>query len=154
MALEFYLRLNTSHKPREFVDYLVKTNGFVKNEDSDGGDFYGRGFVAWIYEVNENIKNLIFESVGIHTNLNIRCWHDNDYYEEGMRNILNLYMNVLKYTKGDALIQLELDDIKLLRKNGKIFVNPQSFFNEEDALWRFKDIPFSEYEVKELEFAA
>ena len=118
------------------------------------GIFYGKGFIAWVYEMNENLKDLIFENVGIHTNLNIRCWHDNDFYEEGMRNILNTYMTILKHTTGDAVIQLELDDIKLLRKDGKIIVNPQSFFNDEDALWRIRDIPFPNYEIKELQFAA
>jgi hypothetical protein len=149
MALEFYLRLQTSFSTKEIINFILEDNEFIRSSENDNGDFYGTGFIAWVYSMDENSKTITLEDVGIKTNLNIKCWHQNSEYEQGLRNILKIFISSLKHTSGDAVVQLEFDDIRLLRKNGKIYVNPKSFFEDEEAMWRFKDIPF-DYEVRDL----
>ncbi|MGI9056292.1 MAG: hypothetical protein ACR2F2_10885 [Pyrinomonadaceae bacterium] len=149
MALEFYLRLQTSLKSEEVINYILRDNEFNRSNNNDDGDFYGNGFIAWVYPMDKDSMDIVFEEVGIQTNPNIRCWHRSSEYEEGMRNILKIFVSTLKYTNGDAVIQLEFDDIKLIRKDGKIFLDPKAFSKDEEAIWRFEDIPFN-YFIKEL----
>jgi hypothetical protein len=149
MALEFYLRLQTSLDPKEIVNHILKDNEFIESTKSDDGDVYGTGFITWVYLIDEDSKTITFENVGIKTNINVKCWHQNSEYEIGLRNILKIFISVLKQTNGDAVVQLEFDDIRLLRKDGKIYLNPKSFSEDEEAMWRFKDVPF-EYEVKDM----
>lgn len=151
MALEFYLRLKTSLNPEEITKYILQDNEFSRSSINDDGDFYGDGFIAWVYPMSGGLIDIVYEDIGIHTNLNIRCWLQNSEYEAGMRNILKTYITTLKYTDGDAVIQLELDDIKLLRKGGKIFLDPKAFFENEDAMWKTENVPFK-YEIKKLNF--
>ncbi len=149
MALEFYLRLQTSLKPEEIVNYILQDSNFITSKNNDDGDFYGSGFIAWVYPMDKDSIDIVSEEVGIQTNLNVRCWLQNSEYEVGMRNILRIFISTLRYTDGDAVVQLEFDDIKLLRKNEKLFLNPNSFSQDGEALWRFQDIPFK-YEVEEI----
>jgi hypothetical protein len=149
MALEFYLRLQTSLNPKEIINHILQDNEFIRSINDDAGDVYGTGFIAWVYVMDEDSKNITLEDVGIKTNISVKCWHQNSEYEIGLKNILKVFISILRHSNGDAVIQLEFDDIRLLRKDGKVYLNPKSFFEDEEAMWRFKDVPF-EYEVKDL----
>jgi hypothetical protein len=151
MALEFELSLQTSLNTNEVTELVLKETKFIKSKKGkDDGDFYYLGFICWVSLIDELGQNITFETHNIKTNLSLRFWHDNDNYEAGLRNILKAVTIVLQNTNGDAVFEDVSGYTKLIRTNNKILLNSSSFFEDEEAMWRFKDIPF-EYEVKDLD---
>jgi hypothetical protein len=150
MALEFELSLQTSFTPEEITDLVIKETNFVKShKGKDDGDFYTLGFICWVGLIDKNSQDIILEKYNVQTNLSLWFRHDYDNYKEGLKNILKAVIIILQNTNGDAVFEDVSGYIKLIRVNGKITLCSSAFFEDEEAMWRFKDIPF-EYEVKDL----
>ena len=150
MALEFELSLQTSFTPEEITSLVIKETNFIKSQKGkDDGDFYTLGLICWVGLISENSQDVILEKYNVKTNLSLWFRHDNDNYEEGLRNIVKAVTIVLQNTDGDAVFEDVSGYTKLIRTNGNLLLNSTSFFEDEEAMWRFKDIPF-EYEVKDL----
>lgn len=147
MAIEINLRLQTSISPEEIINFIVHQEGFEKSIGD--GNFYAKGLIGWVNLIDKIVQKIIFEENGILANVNIRCWNDYENYEVGMQNILKIFLLLLKNINGDAVIEHDSGFVNLVRKNNKIIVNTEAFSDDEEALWRLKDIPFH-YEVKEI----
>ena len=153
MALDFYLKLQTKLKPEEINRKILELDGFEKDEE--GHRFLAEGIVGGVFPMNKNSRQVLCEEVNINANTRIWFWLDageEDLYKRGLRNGLRAFMTVLQNTDGDAVIRLNGDDVKLIRKNGKVILNSKSFFEDEEAIWRIKDVPLSNFEVKELDW--
>ncbi len=150
MALEYELSLKTSFIPEEITDLIVKETNFIRSQKGkDDGDFYTLGFICWVGLISENSQDVILEKYNVKTNLSLWFRHDNDNYKEGLRNMLKAVTIILQNTDGDAAFESVSGYLNLIRKNGIIHLDSEAFFEDEEAMWRFKDIPF-EYEVKDL----
>jgi hypothetical protein len=150
MALEFELSIQTSLNANEVTELMLKETDFMRSKKGkNDGDFYGLGFICWISLIDELGQDITLETHSVKTNLSLWFWHDNDNYKEGLRNILKAVILVLQNTSGDAVFESIGGSANLLRINGRLALSPTSFFEDEEAMWRFKDIPF-EYEVKDL----
>jgi hypothetical protein len=70
MALEFRLSLATDFDDKQITDLILKNFNFaVKLPSKTFGDFYGDGFVCWVYQIDENRKEVISGEHGINTNI-------------------------------------------------------------------------------------
>lgn len=151
MAMDFYLKLKTSLEPKEIADMIVEFDGFIKDED-DEHYFRADGIYGGVIPMSETGIEVLREETGIDANLRIwfRLEASEEFYKLGLRNGLKAFMKILENTDGDAVIRLNDDDVKLIRKNGKVILNSESFFEDEEAMWRIKDVPLRNFEVKEL----
>lgn len=149
MAMDFSLEIETSMKPEQVADLILNIEGFEKDTENNSY-FSAEGLSGGVRSLDEISQEVLQEEVGILAN--VRIWYrlDHSEYEKGMRNGLRTFTTILERTKGDAVVRLNGDDIKLLRKDGKLTLNSESFSNENNAVWRYIDIPFPEYEVKKL----
>jgi len=151
MALDFYLKLQTTLKPEEINNKILELEGFEKDEDDNR--FSAKGIVGGIFLMDEISQEILFEEVHIKANTRVWFWLDageEELYEKGLRNGLKAFMAVLQNTNGDAVIRLNDDDVKLIRKDDRVILNSESFFEDEEAIWRIKDVPLYNFEVRKL----
>jgi hypothetical protein len=149
MALQFYLSLETANTPEELFNLILQKSDIDGINRNDTGEFYATGVVGSVSFDSKNWKEMILDDFGITSNVSVWCWHRNSEYKEGLRNILKAYICILKHTTGDAVLRHDSGYINLIRKNGIIQLDSEAFFEDEEAMWRFKDVPF-EYEVKDM----
>ena len=153
MALDFSLELETSLEPFEISKMITKLKGFYEDKD-DSRYFWADGIYGGVRTLEGISQEVLEEEVGVRANR--RIWYrlntGENVYEQGQRNGLQAFMTVLQGTDGDAVIRLNGDDVKLIRKNGKVILNSKSFFDDEEAIWRIKDVPLADFEVKELDW--
>jgi len=148
--MDFSLEVETSMMPQQIAELILGIKGFQK-DSNDNRYFWAEGLSGGVRLLDNISQEILREEVGIFAN--VRVWYrlDHSEYEKGMRNGLRAFTKVLQQTDKDAVVRLNGDDIKLLRKDGKLTLNSASFSDENDAVWRYMDIPFSDYEVKNLE---
>lgn len=149
MAMDFSLEVDTSLNLEEIANLILQIDGFEPDTD-ERIYFLANGLTGGVRALDEISQEVLAEEVGITANRRIWYRLDASAYEDGMRNGLRAFTTILSETDGDAVVRLNGDYIKLLRKDGKLILNSASFSNEKDAVWRFKDIPFVDYQVSEL----
>lgn len=147
MALDFSLEIATQRELNSFLDSIIRLDGFYKADEEQC--FWANGLFGGVKLKDEISQEILQEEVGILAN--VRIWYrlDSDEYESGMRNGLRAFMTVLQSDDGDAVIRLNGDDVKLLRVDGKITLNSNSFSKDKNALWRLEDVPLP-FEIKEF----
>lgn len=157
MALNFELKLNTEKKDSDILEVILGIEGFKEITEDSSALFETDGAAGGgIRRLSKMSQNILFEETNVSANTVVWCrldGSDEETYATGMKNILKVFMTILQHISGDALIQLNGDDIKFLRKGDQVFLNPNSFSKDESALWRLKDVPFLNYKIKEMELS-
>ena len=154
MALDFDLEINTESSPNEVLNEVFKSAGFSQANYENG--FYTDGVVGGV--ISQKGKSEYYADVhqqmlqanfGFQSTIKVWFRPDSyDNYEIGMKNGLKAFLSVLQNIKGDAVVLMNGEDIKLIRKDDKLILNSESF-SADDSIWTFDQIPFP-FETKKL----
>lgn len=155
MAIDYYLELNTKNSDKDILKMILNLESFFQIEDKTG--FYSDGVVGGIQiqkvddhyaEVHQEIMQ---ENFGFTPTLS--AWFRTDSYENyeiGMKNGLKAFMTILQCDDSDAVMSMDSEFVKFTRLNGKLSLDADSFHEGENTIWSYKDVPFAEFEVKDL----
>lgn len=155
MALDFDLEINSRLTPEQATQIICRLEGFAKTVDENG--FYAKGVGGGVDSLEQRDgyyaqvhREMMQESFGFEPTLKIWFRPDGyDDYEIGMRNGLKAFMEILKHDDGDAVCIMNGEHIKFTRINGRLTLNFNSFREDENSIWSYKEVPFS-FETKEF----
>lgn len=154
MALDFDLELKTNLTSKEILSMILELDGFRPADFENG--FYADGVIGGTTSQEEKNgyyaqvhQNILKENFGFESDIKVWFRPDSyDNYEVGMQNVLKVLIYVLQKVQGDAVVLMNGESVKLLRKNNKLILNSESF-SENNSVWTLNQIPF-QYETKNL----
>lgn len=157
MALDFDLEVSTNKSIEEIFNSILDLEGFDKAEFDFG--FSAEGIVGGIVRRQNSedyysnaYQEMMKENFGFHSTVKVWFRPDRDNaYEIGMRNGLKAFMKILQFDESDAVIIMNGESVKLIRKNGQLVLNADSFHADEELIWSFREVPFVKYEVRKLQ---
>lgn len=152
MAIDYNLQIDTKKTPKEIYDLILQTNNFQKNEKENS--FFANGLIGSVGYEEEHSQILTQQDFGFIPKVYV--WlapHREEMEEAGMQNMMKVVMTVLQNDSGDAVMLMNGEYIILTRIDGKLILTPENF-GEKDKWWNPKeDVPFSDYELRELGYA-
>lgn len=152
MAIDYNFQIETQRKPEDFLELILTINGFQKNTDENS--FFADGLVGNVGFEETHSQNLTKEDFGFVPQIYV--WFTpfrGEFEEAGSQNMMKAVMNILKSDDGNAVFLMNGEYIVLTRLNDKLILNSASFGDADEKEWNLKEIPFADYDVKELDLA-
>ncbi len=157
MAIDYHLKIDTEKTPVEITKLILQLDRFEKNEREN--NFFAEGLVGGVWAETDDYdsqisQNLTNDDFGFRHKIVVWLTPYREEMEEaGMQNMMKVVMTVLQHDSGDAVVLMNGEYIILTRIDGKLTLTSENF-GEKDKWWNPKeDVPFSDYELKELGYA-
>jgi hypothetical protein len=152
MALDYSFNIATEYTCSELIaiiaPYAEITIEQKHTSDEKAISALADGIILSIKETGESLQSMIEEEVGISVNISILFRIDkSDNWKIGRENLLQICLEVLRCTTGDAILLFNGEDIILIRKNGMIDLNGNIGFWTQDNL----ALVNAQYEMKYIE---
>lgn len=150
MAIDYNFQIETQKKPEDFLELILRIDGFQKNTDENS--FFADGLVGNVGFEENHSQVLTREDFGFTPQIYI--WFTpfhGEFEEAGSQNMMNAVMTVLESESGNAVFLMNGEYIVLTRLDGKLALNSASFGDADEKEWSVEKIPFADYELKEME---
>lgn len=152
MAIDYNFQIETQKKPEDFFELILTIEGFQKNTDENS--FFADGLTGNVGFEEKHSQDLTKEDFGFVPQVYV--WFTpfrGEFEETGLQNMMKAVMNILKADEGNAVFLMNGEYVVLTRLNDKLTLNSASFGNDDEKEWNINEIPFTDYDIKELDLA-